>query len=253
LPRPHIESIHAYDVAAHAVEDGPFAGSSGRLLSEDDGDGSWTALHRFPAGWSADLSGPRPTELFVLAGEGELGGESLRPGWWAWVPTGAAGAQLSFTAESEVLVMVEPERPGATGEIVVVDSHAVRYENSKVGSPAGLVVKELRTDPEVGDRSWVAGAAAGWLGFKAEIHPTVEEAFLIRGDCLLGNSGAMRAGDYFWRPSGVYHGPFATREGMLFFFRTKGGDMAVEFFDVPDWDERAHGYYEAGRYFPVSE
>ena len=249
MARPHIESIPAYDVPAEPVAGGLLAGASRRLLSEDDGDGSSTALVTFPGGWSGDLAGTRPVELFVLTGGGSLGGSPLRPGTWAWVPTGAENARLALAGESDVLVMVEQERPAATGPVVIVDSISVRYENSKVGSPAGLVVRELRTDPETHDRSWVAGTAAGWLGYKGEVHPTVEEAFLVRGDCLLGNSGEMQAGDYFWRPGGVYHGPFATRYGMLFFFRTKGGDMAVDFTEVADWAERARSYFDAEPYF----
>jgi hypothetical protein len=165
------------------------------------------------------------------------------------VPTAADGARLSFAEESDVIVMVEPERPDATGAVEVVDSLMLAYAPSTVGSPAGLVVKDLRNDPETRDRSWVAGGPAGWLGPVGETHPTVEEAFLIRGDCLLANSGVMRAGDYFWRPGGVYHGPFATRAGYLFFFRTKGGALEVDFFPVPDWPEQARGYLEEEPYF----
>lgn len=249
MARPHIESIPAYGVPAEPVTGGLLAGATQRRLSEDERDGSSTALVTFPAGWSGDLSGARPVELFVLTGGGSLGGSPLRPGTWAWVPTRAESSRLTLSQESDVLVMIEQERPTATGAVVIVDSIEVRYENSKVGSPAGLVVRELRTDPETHDRSWVAGAAAGWLGYKGEVHPTVEKAFLIRGDCLLGNSGEMRAADYFWRPGGVYHGPFATRHGMLFFFRTTGGDMAVDFTEVAGWGETARSYYDAEPYF----
>jgi len=248
MARPHIESIHAYDVSAEPVVEGPLAGALRRELSADDQDGSSTALVTFPAGWSGDLAGPRPIELFALSGGGELGGLAVRPGTWAWVPTQAAGALLSFAVASDVLVMVEPERPTATGEIELVDTVAERYAESMVAVPPGLAVKVMRIDPETSDRSWVAASVAGWLGYKAEIHPTVEEALLLRGDCLLDNSGEMRSCDYFWRPGGIYHGPFATRDGMLFFFRTKGGNMAVDFFEVDDWADKARAYYDAEPY-----
>ena len=249
MARPHIESIRAYDVPAEDVADGLLAGARRRLLSEDDADGSSTSLVTFPAGWTGDLAGTRPVELFLLTGSADLGGQALRPGTWAWVPTAADGARLSLAEASDVLVMVEPERPNATGPVEVVDSVTRSFEPSKTDVPPGLVVKDLRHDPETRDRSWVAGSPPGWIGYKGEIHPTVEEAFLIRGDCFLANSGEMRAGDYFWRPGGVHHGPFSTREGQLFFFRTKGGGMAVEFDEVPDWPERMRDYYDAEPYF----
>src|SRR5207244_13221923 len=95
MARPHIESIHAYDVEAEEVDDGPFAGTRRRPLSTDDADGSSTALVTFPAGWRGDLAGPQPVELLVLTGEGPLGGRPLRAGARAWVPAGTRGV-LAF-------------------------------------------------------------------------------------------------------------------------------------------------------------
>jgi hypothetical protein len=250
MARPHIESISAYDVAAVAVDDGLFTGVRRRVLSADDGDGSSTSLCTFPGGWAGNLSGSRPVELLLLSGAGTLGQAPLRPGTWAWVGAGAGDAELRLTEPSDALVMVEPER-SAAGEIEVVDVVNARFEEIHVveGVPAGLALKTLRVDPERGERSWIAGSAPGWLGFRGEIHPTVEEAFLIRGDCLLKNSGPMVAGDYFWRPGGVHHGPFATRAGMLYFFRTKGGDLEVEWDDPDGWDAEARSYYDAAPWF----
>jgi hypothetical protein len=250
VARPHIESIAAYGVAAAEVAAGAFAGSRRRSLSEDDADGSSTALFSFPAGWARDIGGSRPVELLVLSGGGALGATPLRPGTWAWVPAGAAGATLRLDEPADVLVMVEPERaPG--GEIEIVDVVRARFEEVHVvdGVPAGLALKTLRVDPQLGERSWIAGTAPGWLGFRGEIHPTVEEAFLVRGDCLLANSGPMVAGDYFWRPGGIHHGPFATRAGMLYFFRTKGGDLEVEWDDPDGWDAESRRYYDAEPWF----
>jgi hypothetical protein len=250
VARPHIESIHAYDVAAERVDQGTFAGTMGRVLSADDADGSSTSLVTFPAGWSGNLASNRPVELFVLTGDGDIGGRALRPGTWAWVPSHAEESQLSLANESDVIVMVEPERPDATGPVEVIDSLSLSYKASEFTTMTpGLVIKDLRHDPETRDRTWIAGIPAGWYGPQRETHPTVEEAFLIRGDCLLDNSGPMIAGDYFWRPGGVPHCPSTNRTGSLFFFRTKGGALEVEFEDVPDWSAEARRYYDAEPYF----
>ena len=87
---------------------------------------------------------------------------------------------------------------------------------------------------------------------RAEIHPTVEEAFLIRGDCLLGNRGEMAPGSYFWRPSMVEHGPLANRNGTLFFFRTKGGSMGVTHVPVPGWKALVDEYVGREPYFAAN-
>jgi len=250
MARPHIESISAYGVAPVALDAGPFAGAACRTLSADPDDGSATTLMSFPAGWSGELAGERPTELLVLRGAGVLGDHTLRAGAWAWIPAGAQPRMLRFDEDTEALVMIEPPRP-AGGEIEIVDVVDARFEEIHVveGVPYGLALKTLRVDPQLGERSWIAGATPGWLGFRGEIHPTVEEGFLLQGDCLLANSGPMVAGDYFWRPGAVHHGPFATRAGMLYYFRTKGGDLEVTWDDPPDWGERARRYYDAEPWF----
>jgi hypothetical protein len=249
MARPHIESIHAYDVEPEEVRVGILAGTRRRMLSEDDRDGSYTALVSFPAGWRGTLGGARPVELLTLTGAGSFAGTDFEAGMWAWVPTNAA-AELELAEAGDALVMVEPVRE-VPGEVEIVDCVERRYAegHSVHGVPHGLARKILRRDPDVGDRTWLAGVPPGWLGFRGEIHPTVEEALLIRGDCLLDNSGGMVAGDYFWRPGGIHHGPFATRSGFLYFFRTKGGDMAVEWDDPDDWDVRARAYYDAQPWF----
>jgi hypothetical protein len=249
MARPHIESIHVYDVEPEEAGDGILAGTRLRVLSEDDGDGSYSALVSFPAGWRGNLGGPRPVELVTLSGAGTLAGTAFEAGTWAWVPTNA-DAELAFSQPGDALVMVEPARD-VPGEIEIVDVVNARFEPVHIaeGVPYGLALKVLRRDPELGDHSWFAGAVPGWLGYRGEIHPTVEEALLVQGDCLLENSGGMVAGDYFWRPGGVHHGPFATRAGFLYFFRTKGGSMDVEWDDPEGWDRKARAYYDAEPWF----
>ena len=111
------------------------------------------------------------------------------------------------------------------------------------------MIKKLRVDPETGEWSWLAASAPNRVTPRAEVHPTVEEAFLIRGDCLLGEHGEMTPGCYFWRPAMVKHGPLATRNGTFFFFRTKGGGLETTYHDVPGWEEAVRDYRAAEPYF----
>jgi hypothetical protein len=65
---------------------------------------------------------------------------------------------------------------------------------------------------------------------RAEVHPTVEEMYLISGE-VHGNRGVMRPGAYFWRPPSMPHGPYGTRTGNLYLFRTKGGLLSTSYVD----------------------
>jgi len=111
------------------------------------------------------------------------------------------------------------------------------------------VIKLLRVDPVRSDWTWVAATVPGWEEQRAEIHPTVEECLMLRGDILLGERGVMTAGSYFWRPPMVHHGPMVSRDGGLFFFRTKGGGMDVTWEDVPGWRELVQPYVDREPYY----
>ena len=80
----------------------------------------------------------------------------------------------------------------------------------------------------------------------AEIHSTVEEAFLIRGDVLVGTRGELSPGSYFWRPGLIEHGPLASRNGTLFCFRTKLGGLDLETVETPGWQELVREYRAPG-------
>ncbi len=247
MARPHIEFIRAQDIAESDPAE-PFCGARERRLSTDDETGAYTSLMAFPAGWSGDLSGSaRPVEVFVLRGEIELGGSRLAPGSYVYLESGLTAARLDAAGESLALVMANDERPaGPTGTWEIVDTEQMAYEPSSV---VGLVIKKLRVDPATGEWTWLAGSAPNRVTPRAEVHPTVEEAFLIRGDCLLGEHGEMTPGCYFWRPAMVKHGPLTTRNGTFFFFRTKGGGLETTYHDVPAWEDAVRTYRAAEPYF----
>jgi quercetin dioxygenase-like cupin family protein len=250
VARPHGEVVHSVDVAPDAVPAGPFAGLERRLLSQDDETGASTALVSIPAGREIVLGGSdRPSELFVLSGEGELASRVIRAGTYAYVPSESPGGTLALAAEALVLVMAEAASR-ARGEVLVVDTEELRWEERSIAAvPPGLTIKRLRVDEETGERTWLAACVPGWCEDRAEIHPTVEEAFLIRGDTLLGERGEMSPGCYFWRPPLVRHGPMTTRDGCLVFFRTKGGGLEVEYEDVPGWSALVADYVARRPYF----
>src|SRR4051794_18796240 len=104
MARPHIEFIESYDVEPAEAAAGPFAGTAERVLSRDDAGGDYTALSTFPEGWSGDVASDRPVELFVVRGELELDGQAMRPGCYAYVPSGSSHGGLRARERSEALV-----------------------------------------------------------------------------------------------------------------------------------------------------
>jgi hypothetical protein len=127
--------------------------------------------------------------------------------------------------------MVEDERRPTTAPVEVVETSTLPLSGPSVEAPAGIAIKPLRTDPETGDATWLTAVAPGWRAEQVERHPTVEEVFALRGDIFLGPPGEMTAGCYFWRPPLVKHGPMVSRNGLYTFSRSKGGSLAVEWWD----------------------
>ena len=75
-------------------------------------------------------------------------------------------------------------------------------------------------------------------------HPCVEEAFVLAGDTI-GPHGRMTAGAYFWRPAGIPHGPFGSRDGGCVLIRFKDGPH------VNVWGEDDVPYHFDFPYAPV--
>lgn len=253
MGRPHIEFIESASVPLEACDDAPFAGTRRRLLSADDENGAATAIVAFPAGWSASTEAiRRPIEIFGLRGTLEVDGERIGPGCYAYLAPAAQGRTLAAQAGAQALVMLEPEQdPGTPEPVRVIDTTQGRWQPPGLDAdvPPGILIKLLRVDPVAQDWTWVAATVPGWEEQRAEIHPTVEECLMLRGDILLGERGAMTAGSYFWRPPNVHHGPMYCRNGGLFFFRTKGGGMDVTWEDVPNWRELVEAYAGSEPYY----
>ena len=245
MARPHIEFVQSATVPGEPIPAGPFAGCSARPLSADDETGAFTSLVTVAPGWDGSLAGlDRPVELFALRGALTLAGRRFDAGCHAWVPSGTTDAAVGAAGSGAlVLVMVEAPRSPTGEPLEIVDSTDLPFRDRTLAAvPPGLIVKPLRVDPETGDRTWIAGVAPGWEEHRAEIHPTVEEAFVLRGDGLLGERGELTAGCYFWRPPNVRHGPMVTVGGQLVFFRTKGGGIEVTYEDVPGWKALVDAY-----------
>jgi len=157
---------------------------------------------------------------------------------------GAGGRWFYLPALQPGTYRLIAEGVAGDGTIDVVDPDDLDWQplGADSGTPAGIVMKQLRVDPERGDWTYFVACAPYWQAPQAETHPTVQEAFMLRGDVLLGECGVMEPGCYFWRPPLVPHGPIFTHDGALFIFRVKGGSWEVSYHDIPGWEELVEAY-----------
>jgi hypothetical protein len=254
MPRPHIEFIQAQ---AMPWRDGLYAGDRPGVLSKtfsvDEATGAASLVVKYPAGWSwtgvdhvaAD------EELLVLDGELSIGGRVYGKYAYALMPAGyPRGAMATKTGAVAVTFVSAPplartSRSNSYDERKLVpyfDGLNAPYKNewARMGSEDvninGISMKLLREDPDTKDQTWLLGAVAGWPGGAVEIHPVVEEMYLVSGE-IIGPFGHMHTGAYFWRPPGQRHGPFGTGKPTIHLFRTEGGPLSTRFETPKDpWD-----------------
>lgn len=252
MARPHIEFIQSQWLSWQRGLYGECRpGVDTKILSQDGETGAASLLQRYPRGWSQGkkLSLSADEELFVIDGELQINDVTYGPNTYAYLPAGYAREAAASAGGAVVLTMFEAEpkvQDAASGKFD--DKLLVEFIDGMDGPwggvtnpkfPPGGGRKMLRVDPYTQDESWILGTMPLRNGLEQEIHPTIEETYLLAGD-VAGNLGTMRPGAYFWRPKGVPHGPYGTRTGNLYFFRTKGGGLSTKYTEAQeapfDWD-----------------
>lgn len=244
MSRPWIEFIQSQNLPWQADDlSGLRPGVERRVLSVDADTGACSLLLRYPAGWSAPAGALAVDEEFlVLEGSFEAGGRNYGDKTYAHWPAGFDAGVRTSAAGAVVLTFFSgaPARAaaGATAfdsERLVegTDTFQVPYTgNFHPEFPPGAGRKLLYKDPLTGDQSWILGTLPMRWAERSELHPVVEEMYLLAGESH-GDRGVMRPGAYFWRPPHLAHGPFGTLTGNLYFFRTKGGPLTTTYVDAP--------------------
>jgi quercetin dioxygenase-like cupin family protein len=222
---------------AERVVEGLAPGSSLRLLSRDSADGACTALWRLPAGWRhpTPFALAAPEAVYVLEGGLRNGEHDYRRGHYAWRPAGLPQGPLATDAGALVLAFWDAAPlHRVPGSIAVgpgdplrwVDGNAVHEHPTPVEGPvAGITVRILRTDPETGGMTMVINIPPGWTEPRSRHHDCVEESFKLSGDIWLEEDGrphVLSAGDYFFRPPRIKHGPMRTEGGTSSLIRFSG-------------------------------
>ena len=253
MTRPHIEFIQSQALPwREDVWNGRFAGACVKVLSEDDETGAASTMVRYPAGWSR--TGPEhldaDEELLVLDGTIEINGVNYTELCYAHLPAGHTRPSASSPGGAVTLTFVSRQPATKAGEGPDDDSEHLFEKVDTLGTRLDTILRELgvdvdegdgmldgfrkfsriicREDPHTHDQTWILSAPPLWRNDVIEIHPVVEEMYLVTGD-LTGDTGLMKPGAYFRRPAGMPHGPFGSKTGNLLFFRTLGGPLATDF------------------------
>ena len=240
MARHHVEILRSGDVApAPLPAAGWPAGATARVLSRDAETGALSALLELPAGWRRP-AGHHPgtaIDLYVVSGSLVLGGAAWGPGVFGWWPAGTsqpawtagpAGAVAFLGARTAAPDLTPGAGPGGGVGVVLLDTEKLEWEVAPEGPPdeqisglpQGIVTKTLRWVDKTGELFAICATVPRWEYPRLEFHECCEEAFVVRGDIWLGSSGTMRAGDYFWRPPLLTHGPFWSQGGCLFLVYT---------------------------------
>jgi hypothetical protein len=242
MARPWIEYVQSQNLPWRAGDLwGVRPGVESKVLSLDPDDGASSLLVRYPANWRLDREGALSAdeEFLVLHGALSIGGQIYRDKSYAHLPEGYARGSMASEAGAVVLSFLS-RRPAWTQSapfdparlVENLDAFAVPYTGKfHPEFPPGAGRKTLYEDPITHDQSWILGTMPMRWAERAEVHPVVEEMYLLSGESH-GNRGVMRPGAYFWRPPQIPHGPYGTLTGNLYFFRTKGGPLSTHYVDV---------------------
>jgi hypothetical protein len=253
MARPWIEFLQAQNLPWRPDDLwGVRSGVETRVLSLDAETGAASLLVRYPAKWRLQGAGALAVdeEFLVLDGALSIGAQTYRDKAYAHLPAGYERGPMMSEAGAVVLTFFSL-RP-VSGEVGAfdparlvenLDAFAVPYTGKfHPEFPPGAGRKMLYEDPVTHEQSWLLGTLPMRWAERAEVHPVVEEMYLLSGESH-GNRGVMRPGAYFWRPPQIPHGPYGTLTGNLYFFRTKGGALSTHYIDSerpfrwwPDYD-----------------
>jgi len=224
IPRQPSADVTPIDFAAFAPS--LDLGGSVRVLSRDAGDGASTCLWTVPAGWRHPggyrLAGAE--HLFVLEGDIQIGPNRFRPGCYGYRSPGymheprasEGGAVILASWDRALMPGGQADGPVGDGKVFVDTAAMPAMPTPVAGPPTGIVVKILNHEPATGGMSMLITIPPGWTEDRAEHHDCVEESFKVAGDISIVEDGkphTLAAGDYFFRPPRIKHGPMKTAHG----------------------------------------
>ncbi len=165
---------------------------------------------KFSTGAAPDKS----VEIYVLAGDVQLGEFTLGPGGYAYVPPGSTGLRMQTQNGASLLYFLDDANPASVIRTPMIMNRGILSWKPISDDPndLGVSTKELRFDPGSGARTGLvrveAGATRPWT--KSTIP---EEGYLLEGsyqhsECVEGKETAAEytPGGYYYRPAGAING-----------------------------------------------
>ena len=225
---PRVQSGTLDEIPAEQTLSGLRSGTWLRVLSRDTTDGAMTCLWRIPPGWSHadDFTLDGGAALYVLQGDLRIGDQHYAAGHYGYRPAGRTHEGLRSQSGALVYAMWDAaprlRTPGTVPigsepPILWLDGNAMDEHPTPVEGPvAGIMVRILRRDANTGGMTLIIRIPPGWDEPRSEHHDCVEESFKLTGDIWLHENGVpqiLSAGDYFFRPPRIKHGPMRTEAG----------------------------------------
>jgi hypothetical protein len=212
-----------------------------KILSQDTETGEFTAIVRYPAGWSRPEAEALAAEeeMYVLDGSISINGHLYKRDSYACLPQHYRRISAESTQGCVALVFfdgaAEESKPGTVHDtkaplIEGLNVYAMRWD-AKPADPSlewmGNRRKVLRLDPVYNQKATFIISTPPHIypekwACPTLTHPCVEESFMLAGD-MTGPHGRMTPGAYFWRPAEIAHGPFGTRDGGMGLIRFRHG------------------------------
>lgn len=242
MARPLIEFVFAQHIPwTHGLPGSARDDVDAKILSQDSPPGEFSAIVRYPAGWSR----PEPEslaaeeEMYVLDGTITINGHTYGRDSYACLPKhyrrSSAESRHGCVTLSFFDAPAAESKPGATQDPAAPLTEGLNvYEkrwDTKTADPTlewmGIRRKILRTDPVYKQKATFIISMPPHIypenwACPTLTHPCVEESFMLSGD-MIGPHGTMTPGAYFWRPAEIAHGPFGTRDGGMSIIRFRHG------------------------------
>jgi hypothetical protein len=232
-------------------------GVEAKLLSRDAASGAVSLMARLPAG-RRNVVGHHASdmEIFVLEGAVKIGDRRFTARCFTYIPAGVSYGPVAVEKKTIALWFFDGDASftaSTTSRAGAAVNQQVEYKNYfdepweaavEIGfsKQPGIFMKILKRLPNDGPMTWVAGSFAGRPPRKYEVHPSVEEAWLLEGEFNLAEClpeglkiWHMTGGSYFYRPPNIRHiGPNSgSRSYAIWLFRTPA-KLASEYFDDCD-------------------
>lgn len=222
-------------------------GTQLRVLSRDPEDGAMTCLWRIPAGWVQPACAlAADAELFVLAGSLDEESRHVPHGSYGFRPLGHLHPAVHSAGGALVLAMwsATPHCSGAGSlepseaqAVPWIDTHGMVEHPTPVAGPVpGINVRILRRDAASGGMTLIVAIPPRWEEPRSEHHDCVEESYKLSGEIWLRENHrphVLSAGDYFFRPPRIKHGPMRTAQGTASLIRFSG-TVVNHYGPIPD-------------------